>query len=173
MSDPGDAEYSTNWSNDNFIGKTWFVYEFLVNFYCMMSIILGMDIGEKEKQLPSLLSLKVDPPDQLTESNPSEVVLPAALEEVLALKNQRALELGDEDVAQLKIRSKVDHDSDEGEENALDNRDDKLSSAKSVKNKRKKKKKKNRNRQKKEGETKDDKKKPSNVETGEKDVEVE
>ncbi|KAJ8965531.1 hypothetical protein NQ317_007641 [Molorchus minor] len=48
-----------------------------------------------EKQLPSLLSLKVDPPEQLLESN-SEMILPQALEEVLALKNQRALELGTE-----------------------------------------------------------------------------
>jgi hypothetical protein len=45
-----------------------------------------------EKQLPSLLSLKVDPPDQMIEP-PTEVVLPQVLEEVLALKNQRALEL--------------------------------------------------------------------------------
>ncbi|CAH0552233.1 unnamed protein product [Brassicogethes aeneus] len=49
-----------------------------------------------EKQLPSLLSLKVDPPEQLVEGS-GEVVLPAALEEVLALKNQRALELGTEE----------------------------------------------------------------------------
>ncbi|XP_018570665.1 splicing factor 3B subunit 2 [Anoplophora glabripennis] len=49
-----------------------------------------------EKQLPSLLSLKVDPPEQLVEGGNSEVVLPQALEEVLALKNQRALELGTE-----------------------------------------------------------------------------
>lgn len=46
-----------------------------------------------DKQLPSLLTLKVDPPEQLMESN-TEVVLPQALEDVLALKNQRALELG-------------------------------------------------------------------------------
>lgn len=49
-----------------------------------------------EKQLPSLLSLKVDPPEQMVEGNNSEVVLPQVLEEVLALKNQRALELGTE-----------------------------------------------------------------------------
>lgn len=49
-----------------------------------------------EKQLPSLLSLKVDPPEHLVEGGNSEVVLPQALEEVLALKNQRALELGTE-----------------------------------------------------------------------------
>ncbi|KAJ8942650.1 hypothetical protein NQ318_013363 [Aromia moschata] len=49
-----------------------------------------------EKQLPSLLSLKVDPPEQLVEGGNTEVILPQALEEVLALKNQRALELGTE-----------------------------------------------------------------------------
>ncbi|KAJ8941676.1 hypothetical protein NQ314_010321 [Rhamnusium bicolor] len=49
-----------------------------------------------EKQLPSLLSLKVDPPEQLVDGSNTEVVLPQALEEVLALKNQRALELGTE-----------------------------------------------------------------------------
>ncbi|VEN63984.1 unnamed protein product [Callosobruchus maculatus] len=50
----------------------------------------------QEKQLPSLLSLKVDPPEHLMEGS-SEVVLPQALEDVLALKNQRALELGTEE----------------------------------------------------------------------------
>ncbi|XP_074036665.1 splicing factor 3B subunit 2 [Leptinotarsa decemlineata] len=45
-----------------------------------------------EQQLPSLLSSKVDSPEQLLKANP-DVVLPQALEEVLALKNQRALEL--------------------------------------------------------------------------------
>lgn len=50
-----------------------------------------------DKQLPSLLSLKVDPPDQMVDGNSGEVVLPQVLEEVLALKNQRALELGTEE----------------------------------------------------------------------------
>ncbi|XP_050305911.1 splicing factor 3B subunit 2 [Anthonomus grandis grandis] len=51
-----------------------------------------------EKQLPSLLSLKVDPPPQVEGSGvPTEVVLPQALEQVLALKNQRAIELGTEE----------------------------------------------------------------------------
>lgn len=53
-------------------------------------------IQTTEKQLPSLLSLKVDPPESMTETN-TEVVLPQVLEEVLALKNQRALELGTEE----------------------------------------------------------------------------
>lgn len=52
-----------------------------------------------ENQLPSLLSLKVTPPEELEEGNTTtEVVLPQALEEVLALKTQRALELGTETV---------------------------------------------------------------------------
>lgn len=46
-----------------------------------------------DKALPSLLSLKIDPPEQLVEGS-AELVLPQVLEEVLALKNQRALELG-------------------------------------------------------------------------------
>lgn len=49
-----------------------------------------------DKQLPSLLSLKVDPPEQLSEQT-GEVVLPQVLEEVLALKSQRAMELGTDD----------------------------------------------------------------------------
>ncbi|CAG9857401.1 unnamed protein product [Phyllotreta striolata] len=58
-----------------------------------------------EKQLPSLLSLKVDPPEQLMESN-AEVVLPQVLEDVLALKDQRQLELGtDVESGEEKTRS--------------------------------------------------------------------
>lgn len=53
--------------------------------------------GVNEKQLPSLLSLKVDPPEQMMETPPTEVVLPQVLEEVLALKNQRARELEKEE----------------------------------------------------------------------------
>ncbi|XP_018322749.1 splicing factor 3B subunit 2 [Agrilus planipennis] len=52
-----------------------------------------------DKQLPSLLSLKVDPPDQLIEKTDSEeVVLPQALEQVLALKDRRETELGSVEV---------------------------------------------------------------------------
>lgn len=50
-----------------------------------------------EKQLPSLLSIKVDPPTQVEPTGPVEVVLPQVLEDVLALKDQRAIELGAED----------------------------------------------------------------------------
>lgn len=54
-----------------------------------------------DKQLPSLLSLKVDPPEQLSNEGNSEesgeVILAQALEDVLALKNQRERELGTED----------------------------------------------------------------------------
>ncbi|XP_072386024.1 splicing factor 3B subunit 2 [Diabrotica undecimpunctata] len=49
-----------------------------------------------DKQLPSLLSLKVIPPEQINIEESSEVILPQALEEVLALKSQRQLELGNE-----------------------------------------------------------------------------
>lgn len=60
-----------------------------------------------QKNLPSLLTMKVDPPDQNQENN-SEVVLPQALEDVLALKNQRALELGTEDsIAEENSRKTV------------------------------------------------------------------
>ncbi|XP_060527619.1 splicing factor 3B subunit 2 [Cylas formicarius] len=50
-----------------------------------------------ERHLPSLLSLKVEPPEQLPENNEGEVVLPQVLEDVLALKTQRALQLGTEE----------------------------------------------------------------------------
>lgn len=50
-----------------------------------------------DKLLPSLLSLKVDPPEQILDANSGEMILPQVLEQVLALKNQRALELGTED----------------------------------------------------------------------------
>ncbi|XP_066253699.1 splicing factor 3B subunit 2 [Euwallacea similis] len=54
----------------------------------------------QEKQLPSLLSLKVDPPAQVDSTAPVEVlVLPQVLEDVLALKNQRVMELGTEEEA--------------------------------------------------------------------------
>lgn len=50
-----------------------------------------------ENPLPSLLSLKVGPPEEISEPiAATEVVLPQVLEEVLALKTQRALELGTE-----------------------------------------------------------------------------
>lgn len=54
-----------------------------------------MDVPMNDNPLPSLLTLKVDPPDELAEANNSgDVVLPQVLEDVLALKTQRALELG-------------------------------------------------------------------------------
>lgn len=83
-----------------------------------------------EKQLPSLLSLKVDPPDQLLDGNSSngttgeetpvsaEVVLPQVLEEVLALKNQRALELGTD------IEESAHNEKKEPEKDTLWERDD-------------------------------------------------
>lgn len=130
-----------------------------------------MDPVEKEKTLPSLLSLKVEPPEQLTQENSSEVVLPQALEDVLALKNQRALELGDEEVPiELEKKNVQKNIFDDEETVIFDGKIDKKS-AKVVKNKRKKKKKKNRNKNKDEETPKDTAKKDS--ETGEKDVEVE
>lgn len=65
-----------------------------------------MQTTPPEKQLPSLLSLKVDPPQQAETSGSAEVVLPQALEQVLALKNQRAMELGTEEEATEKEKSK-------------------------------------------------------------------
>ncbi|KAL1513612.1 hypothetical protein ABEB36_003003 [Hypothenemus hampei] len=52
---------------------------------------------ESEKELPSLLSLKIDPPKQVESAETTEVILPQVLEEVLALKSQRAYELGTEE----------------------------------------------------------------------------
>lgn len=126
-----------------------------------------MDPAEKEKTLPSLLSLKVDPPEQLTE-NSSEVVLPQALEDVLALKNQRALELGDEEIPLEPVRND-ERISDDEETAAYDVKVEK-NAEKKIKNKRKKKKKKNRGKGKPDDPKDTDK---TNTETGEKDVEVE
>lgn len=103
---------------------------------------------QHEKQLPSLLSLKVDPPEQLIEGN-AEVVLPQVLEDVLALKNQRALELGMEDTETNEengqnIQEKELWDKDENIENVqdIDNADINIDNSKVSKNKRKKKRKK-------------------------------
>lgn len=60
--------------------------------------ISEMDLSSPEKQLPSLLSLRVDPPTDVESSENVEVVLPQVLEEVLALKDQRAMELGTEEL---------------------------------------------------------------------------
>lgn len=67
--------------------------------------------SQLEKQLPSLLSLKVDPPGQIPDGgNPEVVVLPQALEDVLALKNQRALELGMEETINEESATVQDKD---------------------------------------------------------------
>lgn len=65
-------------------------------------------------KLPSLMSMKIDPPPSGEQpstnennENEGEVVLPQALEEVLALKNQRALELGTEDVESVQETEKA------------------------------------------------------------------
>lgn len=45
-------------------------------------------------ELPSLMSMKVDKPDDMKSKSPSDVVLPKALEDVFAFKDQLAGELG-------------------------------------------------------------------------------
>lgn len=45
-------------------------------------------------ELPSLMSMKVDKPDDMKNKSPSEVILPKALEDVFAFKDQLAGELG-------------------------------------------------------------------------------
>lgn len=68
------------------------------------------ELPPEKQQLPSLLSIKVDPPSQVEPTGPVEVVLPQVLEDVLALKDQRAIELGAEDeekskTSQLEVRA--------------------------------------------------------------------
>ncbi|KAF5280867.1 hypothetical protein FQR65_LT03016 [Abscondita terminalis] len=103
--------------------------------------------GLNDKQLPSLLSLKVDPPDQLIEGNGNaEVVLPPVIEQVLALKNQRALELGTEENSNALLPEldsstweRDENDAQENENMGKQNKD----LVKITKNKKKKKRKKN------------------------------
>ncbi|XP_057661963.1 splicing factor 3B subunit 2 [Diorhabda carinulata] len=145
-----------------------------------------------EKQLPSLLTLKVDPPEQLTE-NTSEVVLPQALEDVLALKNQRQLELGTE----IDVNNEnQQHQNKESEREPLWEKDDNVDTVidteveplkqqkekeikdKVSKNKKKKRRKKNRknreNEEKKEREKgNEDKDKEAGMENDLQDVEIE
>lgn len=74
-----------------------------------------------ENSLPSLLSLKLDLPEGMAEENTvSEVVLPQALEEVLALKTQRALELGTE------LEGNVDNQQTEREKESVLTKDDNM-----------------------------------------------
>ena len=47
----------------------------------------------------------MDPPEQIVET-PTEVILPQVLEEVLALKNQRALELEVEETDPLQAQTR-------------------------------------------------------------------
>ncbi|CAG9766267.1 unnamed protein product [Ceutorhynchus assimilis] len=110
--------------------------------------------------LPSLLSLRVDPP-QIESSGTSEPVLPPALEEVLALKNQRAMQLGTEEVQEKSEKSveepeweKVENSTAQSvieapaERKELENGKNKEQKEKVSKNKKKKKRKKTRNKQK-------------------------
>lgn len=146
-----------------------------------------------EKQLPSLLTLKVVPPEQLMAENTSEVVLPQALEDVLALKNQRQLELGTE----IEVNSENQQNQNkESEREPLWEKDDNVDTVidteveplkqqkekeikdKVSKNKKKKRRKKNRknreNEEKKEKEKeKDDKEKEESTANELQDVEIE
>lgn len=83
---------------------------------------LQQQIGA-EKQLPSLLSLKVDPPDQLNPEGGSEesgeVILAQALEDVLALKNQRERELGTEDANNTDASQNKGTDEKDDEDNTV------------------------------------------------------
>ena len=72
------------------------------------------------KKLPSLMSLKIDNPDDEKKTDPSEVVLPKALEDVLALKTQRAIELGgDETTVTLTERNVTANTSSSGGGNVI------------------------------------------------------
>lgn len=76
-----------------------------------------------DKQLPSLLSLKVDPPEQLNQEGNSEesgeVVLAQVLEDVLALKNRRERELGTEDTNTSVNKSVLAQEKDDNDDNAV------------------------------------------------------
>ncbi|RZC34517.1 splicing factor 3B subunit 2 [Asbolus verrucosus] len=137
-----------------------------------------------EKQLPSLLSLKVDPPEQMLET-PTEVVLPQVLEEVLALKNQRALELGTEEAEAGAVQPPLQPqpqppprealwEKDDNIEPVVENEEDNQNKdgAKISKNKKKKKRKKNkRNRENEEKEAENEKKGEQVENSGDVDVE--
>ncbi|XP_076258581.1 splicing factor 3b subunit 2 [Rhynchophorus ferrugineus] len=102
-----------------------------------------------EKQLPSLMALKVDPPKQSDPEGNTEVVLPQVLEDVLALKNQRALELGTEEDAQDKQKNRSEREplweKDDNIDPAVEGEDEDAPSKEKVsKNKKKKKRKRNR-----------------------------
>ncbi|CAG9836253.1 unnamed protein product [Diabrotica balteata] len=134
-----------------------------------------------DKQLPSLLSLKVILPEQINIEESSEVVLPQALEEVLALKSQRQLEL-DNEIDATNTENQQNQKSSEKEPlwEKDDNVDavpdaevtsDKVRKEKEVKDKyskNKKKKNKKKNRKLKANEEKEDNKK-----NGEKEVNLE
>lgn len=71
-----------------------------------------------EKVLPSLLTMKVQPPEGM---QPGDVVLPQALEQVLALKDQREEELGDtEDLERTENQNVGDNVADNTVLNAND-----------------------------------------------------
>ncbi|EFA06003.1 splicing factor 3B subunit 2 isoform X1 [Tribolium castaneum] len=133
-----------------------------------------------EKQLPSLLSLKVDPPDQMMETPPTEVVLPQVLEEVLALKNQRARELEREEtetvVQQPQTPREALWEKDDNIEPVVENEEESQvkETTKISKNKKKKKRKKNKkNRENEQNKAAEEEEKKDGQEDGNTDVEVE
>lgn len=184
MSVPGEDNYwqsGESGQGNEYMSKYKINFQICIKYFTLFFVVdqQQQQNAEKEKQLPSLLSLKVDPPEQISET-PQEVVLPQALEDVLALKNQRALELGDEELPMEEVGNE-DNVSDEETEvvNQNEMKSDKQTALKSNKNKRKKKKKKNRTRGKSGDENTSDNKTEAkekdkkNLETGEHDVEVE
>ena len=56
--------------------------------------IQNTENGIGSLELPSLMSMKLDKPDDMKNKSPSEVILPKALEDVFAFKDQLAGELG-------------------------------------------------------------------------------
>lgn len=84
-----------------------------------------------EKRLPSLLSLKVDPPEQLNSEGNSEesgeVVLAQALEDVLALKNRRERELARELVTEDSNSADANQSNKGGAEQEKDDDDNVVS----------------------------------------------
>lgn len=141
--------------------------------------------NDSSNDLPSLMSMKVDKPDDMKNKNPSEVILPKALEDVFAFKDQLTGELGRKDgeipidIADKPSKSSTgvistdyaDADADSDEEDALPQQPELISKQQSRldKNKKKKKRKKT-NRQKRQANQRDnDDKRPGEVDKIEKD----
>lgn len=131
------------WSTEEFGNQVKLVHftmccMFLILERNMQNIAMGQGTplipqGMNDKELPSLLSLKVAPPDQMIEgSNNAEVVLPQVIEQVLALKNQRAMELGVDDANAENLASRT-ADGDKENAGRLWDKDENVSISSSVK----------------------------------------